>query len=237
MVLKNAIPAAEFESVDDDVMIETPAAVEPALPVAARPKTAIAKADKVNVADFDVMAALENRLPPVEFGEGTRLVGSNGQVMDSDKKLLGDNVTLLCMSWNKRFVISPGVDGEKAKQLARYSMDGKVTSQGEDVAEYLKDLKDQGYEKAALKEYVDLFGLLLAAGKATDHVGKAITISLSPDSVKAFSGFRLDLVVQGVTGRLPEGLDPNAGIKLNVSTEIKSAGPNTWTRLVTKLGA
>lgn len=252
MVLKTATAAApKFEDADDEafanVAVDTadaPAPAPAAAPVtlavapAAKP-SAIAKAKPINMADFDVLAVLENRLPPVGFGEGVRLVGSNGNVMDNDKKLLGDEITLLLLSWNKRWVISTGADQDdkEAKKAARYSTDGVTTNQGEDCKEYLQQLKDDGYEKASMKEYIDLFGLLQDSKKESAHCGKSVTVALSPDSCKAFMGLRRDLVVMGITGKLPEGLSADTGVSLKLSAEVKSTPSLSWTRLACSLAS
>lgn len=244
MVLKAtaAKPAPQFENPDEDgevAVADAPAAAQAAKPAAnvPAPRTATSGAvavPRVNMADCDVIGALKDILPPVEYGEGVRLVGSNGQLMDDDKKLLGDNITLCLLSWNDRFVVSPGENGAEAKEHARYSLDGETTTKGENVREYLAKLQNEmGYAKASVKNYVDLFGILEASGKASDHVGSTVTVSLSPDSVKAFTGLRRDVVVKGMLGQV--AVDASMGLRLVISTEIKSANGNTWTRLQPKL--
>lgn len=242
MVLKAAAkPAPQFENPDEesDVAVAETAAPAAEKPAANVPATRTATggavaAPRPNMADCDVIGALKDALPPVEYGEGVRLVGSNGQLMDDDKKLLGDSITLVLLSWNHRYVISPGENGAEAKEHARYSLDGVTTSKGENVDEYLANLRDKmGYSKASKKLYVDLFGILEAAGKPSDHVGNTVSVSLSPDSVKAFTGMRRDVVVKKMLGQID--VDASAGVRLTISTEIKSANGNTWTRLQPKL--
>lgn len=247
MVLKAKLGAASnpaFEQ-DEDTVVEVaeqaaPAAqVKPAaLPVSTTSTAgAISKlSKKVNPADFDVLAQLQDRLPPVEYGEGARLVGSNGNVMDEDKLLLGGSITLNLLSWNNRYVVSPGENGEKAKEFARYSLDGVTTSKGEDVKTYLHNLQTvEGFGKASVKTYLDLFGILEASEKLSKHLGAAVTVSLAPDSVKAFNGLRRDMVVKGMLGSLPDNLGDGGGLSLTITTEVKSGNGNTWTRLIPKL--
>lgn len=260
MVLKvknTAAATPAFESDDDNdtvavaapaPAVEAPAAAAPAQPqsqekepAAAAPAPAVlkpvagavAKAKPVNMADWDVLGSIKDRLPPVDFGEGVRLVGSNGSIMDGDKRLLGDNIVLTVLSWNDRFVISPGDNGAEAKEHARYSLDGVTTTKGEDVKEYLEELR-QDFPKAAMKTYVDLFGILEETGKPTDYIGTGVVVSLAPDSVRTFTGFRRDIVVKGMMGRI-EPIDASLGVRLRVHVEVKSAGGNTWSRLVCSL--
>ena len=207
------------------------------LPAVAKPRggALTTPSAPVNTAAYDVMAAFENRMPPVDFGEGVRLVGSNGILMDSDKNKLGSHIHMTLLSWNKRWVVSPGKDGAEAREFARYSIDGKYTSKGEPVDEYIDRLRNElGYDKASLKEYIDLFGVLDASEKDSDHVGGSVTVSLSPDSVKAFSSFRRDIVVKGYLQKKPL-IEADLGVAIKVSTEVKSGGGKDWTRLLTSL--
>lgn len=244
MVLKvsKAVAAQpQFENPDegdsDDVAVaEASVGAEPAA-VVAKPAASGAVAvagKKYPMQAYDVISLLEDRLPAVDFGEGPRLVASNGQVMDGEKKLLGSSIGMTVISWNKRFVISPGTTGADSKELARYSFDGKRTSKGEDVDTYLTELQASGYPKAACKMYVDLFGLLTSAQQDSKLIGKAVTLSLSPDSVKSLAEFRRNMVLNGlVKGGEPLNID--SGIELIITTEVRSGGGNTWTRLVYQL--
>lgn len=259
MALKNISNAAAaaatppFELDDDTVVTSAPAAaaetvVESAAPAAAAataaprpaakppavstPRTTALAKPKVNMADHDVLGQLENVLPPVEYGEGERLTITNGAVFDGENRSLGDSITMTVLSWNYRYVISPGDQGKEAKEHARYSMDGVTTTQGENIEEYLHMLRNEmGYTKAARKEYMDIFGILEDSAKPSALQGTSLTLSASPDTVKTFKGFRRNLVVQGVLGRLPEALhDISAGVRLKVQTEARSGNGNNWTR-------
>lgn len=239
MVLKTT--TAKFEDTEntETAAPEAPvSATVTALPTVAAPKsTALARPAKVNMDDFDVLATLENRLPPVGFGEGVRLVGSNGNLMDGDKALLGESIDLLLLSWNRRWVVSPGTESGDAegKEKARYSLDGVTTSQGENLQDYLQSLKEDGYPKAAVKEYVDLFGVLTGAKKPSKHIDDSVTVSLAPSSAKGFMALRRNLVVKGMMGKLPVSLTAEMGLPLRVTTEVKSAGSLTWTQLSCEL--
>lgn len=246
-------PAAEFEDTvegeiaagdamgtegDEPEEISAPAPVK-GLAVAVKKPASVPSTKlkpKFAPADFDVISGMENALPPVEFGEGVRLVASNGNIMDGDKRILGEWIDFQLLSWNNRWVISPGGEAkdEEAKGFARYSMDGETTTRGEPIPEYMEMVKRSGYSKVALKLYVDLFGVLRGSAKSTEHVGKTVSISLSPDSVKAFSGFRRDVTVGLMLGSL-EMPDLSGGLLVKVGTEIKSGNGNSWTKFTFSL--
>lgn len=237
MALKNkAAPVAQagaFEQGDagDTAVAQAPATAQSnAADVA---NTAIAKASTTSAVAVGklqtILADIENALPAVEFGVLPRLVGSNGQVMDGDKKLFGDSIKLTLVSWNKNFVISPGDDSDEAKALVRYSRDGvTIDDTGESVVEYLKNLREvEQYPDANVKEYCELVGILNEAAKPCEHVGGMVQISLSPQSRKSFEGYRLQQSVKVRLGQAaPEGQE-----NIVIRAEVKSMGNNTFTLL------
>lgn len=242
-----------FEELQEEVEAEEAAAAEEAAPVApaavkpapaaapaakppttapaiVKPATTAIAQPKIDLAACDVIAALKDRLPPPEYGEGVTLNVSNSLFLDGDKGKVGSSILFQLLSWNERFVISPGSNDPASREYTRYSYDGDVTTRGEPVDRYLADLRSLGYDKAAKKTYVDFFGFLLESNMNTPHIGSSLAISLSPDSVKSLNGFRRDLVVRLAMGRLPMP-DVSQGLVLQLDTEVKSVGSNTWTRV------
>lgn len=118
--------------------------------------------DKENV--FDPGSLDFNTFPRVT-------VGLDGFSDDTGRDL-GKTIKIEVMSYNARFVASPGTDDEAAKKLVRYSLDGKtIDSSGDDngmsVHEYIRELKEvHGMKDAALKEYQAIYGFLTYANDA-----------------------------------------------------------------------
>lgn len=231
MVLKANTPAApaapgKFET-------DTPATAAQEAAAKVESTTAIAKAQASSVVASGPMKAIladkENALPAVDFGVLPRLTGSNGNVLDSDKKPMGTWIKLSLISWNKQFVISPGDDSDEAKALVRYSRDGvTIDETGENVNEYLNVLRTtNGYDDASVKEYCELIGILENAEKANDAVGQMVQVSLSPQSRKGFEAYRLQRSVLVKMGRATE----EGSEKLKITTELKTFGANTFTLL------
>lgn len=229
--VKEPVPAGKFE---EDTVVSNDAAAQASVSAS----TAIAKAGATAVAVTGknaVFGNLENAMPSLDFGVLPRLVGSNGQVMDGDKKMLGTFVEGQLISWNNTFVVSPGDDTPEAKEAVRYSKDGQtIDGTGESVAAYLKKLREvDGYDEAAVKQYCELVVLLSKSEKPSDHVGNMVVISLSPQSRKLFEGYRYQESVKvALKKRSAEGIE-----QIKVSTEVKSQGQNTFTLLKTGAAA
>lgn len=224
-------PVAPGKFETDEITKATPAQVE-AAGVAAG--TAIANAKSTAVAAprgpmKTVLQDLRGALPAVDFGVLPRLIGSNGNVLDSDKKPLGGWVKLKLISWDAQFVVSPGDDSDEAKALVRYSRDGvTIDETGEDVKAYLERLRTvEGFTDASVKEYCELIGILEASEKANDAVGGMVQVSLSPQSRKGFEAYRLQRSVLVQMGRTQAEGSEN----LKITAELKTFGSNTFTLL------
>lgn len=191
MVLKarNAdVPA--FESEDQAAPADAPA-VEQTTAVAPARTTAVAKPLKATAAYGD----FEDALPGVDFGTFPRITTDLGG-FEMDKEVIGETIKLELMSWSHRYVVTPGVDDKEANELVRYSNDGEYLSDGSGttVQEYLAKLQDvMGYDKASVKTYIDLTGILLAKGaeEIPAESQSIVQVQLSPQSVKQFNGYRI----------------------------------------------
>lgn len=162
--------------------------------------TAIAQASAGAVATKPLKATAafseyENALPDVDFGTFPRVTADLGG-FEMDKEVIGETIKLELMSWNHRYVVTPGSDNKEANQLVKYSNDGQTLSDGSGVSvqDYLATLKEvHGYDGASVKGYMDLTGLLVEAnGKAIpEDDQEVVQVQLSPQSLKQFNGYRI----------------------------------------------
>lgn len=182
------------------------------------------------VAKFQTsLTNFENALPAVDFGVLPRLKGSNGMVMDGDDAKLGDEIQITLISFNDQYVITPGVDEKEATKSVRYSLDGvTIDATGESVATYIQMLKDvEGFDKAEMKKYVELVGILNSSSKDSEHLGNMVQVSLSPQSRKSFEAYRLQKSV-----KIRMGKDKEEGAEeLTLRAVVKSMGNYTFTIL------
>ena len=139
-------------------------------------------------------ADYESALPDVEFGTFPRITTDLGG-FEMDKEVIGATIKVELMSWTHRYVVSPGAKDKEANELVRYSNDGINMSDGTGtVAAYLQALKEiHGYDKAAVKTYIDLTGMLLAKKgvEIPEDDQVIVQVQLSPQSVKQYNGFRI----------------------------------------------
>lgn len=202
MVLKtrNAeIPAFEdTESAAAPVETGTPTTEDTAK---AEATTAIAQAAASSVVAHKPMKAtaafadFENALPEVEFGTFPRITADLGG-FEMEKEVIGDTIKVEMMSFNTRYVVTPGSDDKEASQLVRYSNDGVMLADGSGVSvvDYLNKLKTvNGYDDASVKNYMDLTGLLVQKGSEAipEDEQVVVQVQLSPQSVKQFNGYRI----------------------------------------------
>lgn len=220
--------AATPRKADPEVMAEASVA---AAGVAASTAVAKVSANSLMLAGKleTLFAGFENAIPGVEFGVLPRLVGSNGNVqVKGSNALIGDVIGLQLLSWNNTWVVSPGDDTPEAKDAVAYSKDGvTIEESGQSVNEYLAFLRTEGYEKANVKKYVELIGILTESAKPCEHTGDMVQVSLSPQAAKSFESYRLQASVKIRMGMLkPDGLE-----SFKIRAEVKTTAGNTYTLL------
>lgn len=174
--------------------------------------------------------SLEGNIPPGEltFGSIPRYTASNGQVMDGDKKPVGAWIQIEPVSWNYTYMMATGSNDEEAKEYLKFSYDGEMCTDGSmTLQQALQEAQAAGYDKAAIKRYIELFGIVLSAEKLPDDspaMGKLAMLSLSPESVKAWNGFKVQAAVQIKMGRM----NPEDMRVVTANVVVKTYGGNTF---------
>jgi hypothetical protein len=160
------------------------------------------------------------------FGTLPRLKASNGNVLDSEDKLLGSYVDVQVVSWNNIWVISPN-DPKAPVELVRYSYDNQTFDEDPSVTvgDYLAEMK-QAWPNAASKQYAEVIAILHGAEKATELLGKMVQLQLSPTSRTAFEGFRLQAAFQIASGTA--SAEQSDMVRFNVN--VVSSRGNSWSK-------
>lgn len=150
---------------------------------------------------------LENQIDPssVDFDTFRRVtVGLDG-FSDENEVALGKRIKVQVMSYNERYVVSPGVDDDEASKLVKFSLDGVNLDDGSGtVVDYIKQLKDvDGYENAASKKYLAIYGFLVASAETENSSfveidpadREIVNVQVPPRSFGKFSRYQIE---QGV---------------------------------------
>ena len=122
------------------------------------------------------------------------VTAEQGKAKHSKKGPIGDKFHLRVESFNMRYLAVPGVNDKEAKDKVRNSYD-KLTISGEpgsSVMDYIDALKAEGYPKAHLEPYVDLWGYITWSAKngtIADEDQELVRVQLSKTSSANFAYF------------------------------------------------
>lgn len=144
---------AATASVEATTAIAT-AAASSALSTTTTPtKFKVAFADKNNVFDTPTVEGLAMAAPALK--------GEQGSIYKGDKEL-GKRMHFELISFNHRWTVATGENDSESKEKFRVSLDNKtISGTGEDLHAYLDALKAEGYSKARISPYMDLFGFVV----------------------------------------------------------------------------
>ena len=193
--------------------------------VATKPLTAVATASP---AASNPTAPLEWVISQEEvaiFGPGTfpKVTANNAGTLEIDREDLDKAVIVRILSVNPRFAIVPGVDGDEASKLVRYSYNNHdVENEDMTVAEYIEHLKVLGYEKAEVKTYADLWVNILDSDVVDES--EIVQVQLSPQSVGQWNALRTKMNFAQRRGAKFDYDD----FRVKITGERKKAGNNTW---------
>lgn len=123
-------------------------------------KFTIAFKDKNNVFDTATVESLSLAIP--------RITGEQGSAFQNGVEL-GSRIRLEIISFNHRWVVGTGENDAESKEKFRVSMDNRtISGTGEDFHAYLESLKAEGFSKARISPYLDVFGFVVWTEKKGD---------------------------------------------------------------------
>jgi hypothetical protein len=161
------------------------AAASSALAVAKpAPKFAVAFADKCGVFDTSTVEGLSLAAPAIK--------GEQGSLFKGDTEI-GEVAHLELISFNHRWVVGSGENDKEAKDFFRVSYDNKtISGSGASLQEYLESLIAQGFKKARISPYLDVWGFLVWTKKDGDIAvdsREIVRLQCSQTSLGAFTAF------------------------------------------------
>lgn len=194
---------------------ETATAAAAAPAEAESPTTAVATVAKKELSAIvgkkyaPALEEFKNVIDPssLQFNTFNRVTVDLGGFEDAEGNDLGETIKIQLMSYNERFVVSPGVQDDDATAFVKYSLDGKtIDGTGESVADYLKMLREtEGYKEASCKKYLAIYGFLTEAkGKEIPEVDRQIVeLQVPPMSVAFFTRHQIESGVKISQGIIP----------------------------------
>lgn len=247
------IPVGRFEDMSDDTTSQpaanetsspapapAPSAAAPTAPAKpASTAVAVPRQGGLSLSSGTTLKGLQNSiaqqdLEAMGFGVFPRItVNLDGFVVDKNKKELGKKIKVEVLSWNYVWLVTTGEQNDaEANKLIRSSYDGVNLMNGEGaVADYVKWLKSQDYDKSGVKQYVEVYANLLAYQQEKDEQTKWVEVpadeqsicqvSLSPQSVGQWGRYMLE---SGL--RKARGIEDSAVVVM--TRQKKTLGPNTF---------
>ena len=126
----------------------------------ANAKFQLAFVEKFNVFDTPTVEALAMAAP--------RLTGEQGSFFKKGEEI-GSKIHVEIVSYNNRWVVGTGESDREAKDFFKVSFDNQtISGSGEDFHAYLESLKAQGFQKARISPYLDVFCFVVWTDKKGD---------------------------------------------------------------------
>lgn len=231
MALRQPVAPA-FESDSEDTLVEQPTPNEaPETPRNLTPAPATTSGTAVSpLTSGTAIKQLQNAIPPSELenlgmGVFPRItVGLDGFSRDKTKEL-GKKIAIEVLSWSYVWLVTAGEQNDEANKLIRSSYDGKNLKAGEgSIEDYVKYLKSEGYDKAQVKQYAEVYANIVwaeALGDIAPDAQEIVQVSLSPQSVGQWGRFLLE---SGL--RRAKGVEDSNVVTMEAQKRI--LGPNKF---------
>lgn len=199
-----AAPAFEsMEGTDTTVMDAPQAAATPATTALAHaPRTAVSMTSALKPAFDHMLNVLAiGDIEAMGYGAFPRMIATQGALKLDDLRL-GAHAVIEVMSWNLRYMVATNTPDAESKEKVRVSFDGEtISNDGGNVRDYIDALKAEGYAKASIKTYGDVWGLLVTSEKGGEETEpKMIQVQLSPQSLQQWKRFQLEQGIKVARG-------------------------------------
>lgn len=141
------------------------------------------------------------------FGDFPQIIASQGAFSEggSSGKELGKYIMFRPIQAKVKRVCSPNSQDEGAKEYFAAAYVGEPTMDGRSIEECLEDAKAAGYEKATIKDYVDLFAYVVSCEtNSEDFADEVVILQLSPMSKIEWQKFSKKLEMKAAFNKLED---------------------------------
>jgi hypothetical protein len=177
----------QFEAENETTATATTAEAssEKTTAVAATTSRAVARP---NLVASNPLASLKEAMK-VEYNTLEGLAVNQGNfVLRSKDEPIGDTITVELLSYQSTFICAPN-DRDAPKDLVKYGNTHPIDSDGVPLTEHLAFLKDQGYDKADIRERTTLVLAMTGCAKSPKLEGNLFQLDLPPTSKAAFDRY------------------------------------------------
>lgn len=222
--------AAAFES-EDEVIAATSTVATPAAKAAAASATQVAlkAVGAVAVQSQNVISDLKDAFP-LEWDSLPRVLATNGSFFfkDDERNAIGDEIVLSLITYQDQWVVSPN-DRKADTDLLKFADNETTAKDGTDLKQHLAELKELGWEKAAITKRLIVAGEMLKANKDDSRVGQLVLIDLPPTGVASFKSYTLQASYAVAKGRKTAEDAKTVTLKAVVDT---NKAKETFTKIV-----
>lgn len=144
------------------------------------------------------------------FGDFPQIIASQGVFSEggSSGKELGKYIMFRPIQAKIKKVCSPNSNDEEAKEFFAAAYVGELTMDGRTIEECLEAAKDPelgGYEKATIKDYIDLFAYVVSCEtNSEEFADEVVILQLSPMSKIEWQKFSKKLEMKAAFGKLED---------------------------------
>lgn len=139
-----------------------------------------------------------------QYGDFPSIIASQGSFkIASSKDDVGNIIEFQAIQAKRKKVCSPNSNDDEAKEYFAAAYEGENAIDGRTIEQCVEDAIAAGYEKADIKNYVDLYALVTAnASDKNDISGEFVVLQLAPMSVIEWNKFSKRLQMKAAFGQL-----------------------------------
>ncbi len=199
-----ALKSKKEQSTEETPVVETPnvdttETVKETTEVATRPENVVAISTTKATA-FVMDPEILEIVSDATYGDFPSVTAANGTHM-CNKEDIGKELKFQAIIAKEKKIIAPGETGEEAKEYFEASEDGETVSDGRSLDEALQDAIDAGYEKATIRDYIDVIALVIEC-EDEDMIGETVVIQLAPSSQFSWRRLEKTTKMKALTGKV-----------------------------------
>lgn len=168
------------------------------------------------------------------YGDFTSVTANNGTHMTTTKDDLGKIIQFQAIFAKDVKKVIPGTKDEESKEFFQVSEDGEFVGDGRTLQEALDDAIDAGYNRAKIKDYIDVVCLITKSDN-DDFIGEVVTLQLAPTSCFSWRPLASKCKMKAAMGKLkshPVGDTGDSAVLFQSEATPDSWEGNDYTKMI-----